>query len=75
MVNTAQIALVAATMPLLIAAVKPAVAQLIKRIPKLFGRKTKEKLSLSQKVARQRSSLKDQKLKNQLGQTKRKKKR
>ena len=74
-VNTAQIALVAATMPLLIAAVKPAVAQLIKRIPKLFGRKTKEKLSLSQKVARQRSSLKDQKLKNQLGQTKRKKKR
>ena len=73
-VNTAQIALVAATMPLLIAAVKPAVAQLIKRIPKLFGRKSKEVLSLNQKLARQRSSLKDQKLKNQLGQKKKGKK-
>jgi len=73
-VNTAQIALVAATMPLLIAAVKPAVAQLIKRIPKLLGRKSKEVLSTSQKLARQRSEFQDQKKKNQIGQKKRKKK-
>ena len=73
-VNTAQIALVAATMPLLIAAVKPAVAQLIKRIPKLLGRKKKEILSTSQKLARQRSEFRDQKKKNQIGQKKRKKK-
>ena len=73
-VNTAQIALVAATMPLLIAAVKPAVAQLIKRIPKLLGRKKKEILSTSQKLARQRSEFQDQKKKNQIGQKKRKKK-
>ena len=73
-VNTAQIALVAATMPLLIAAVKPAVAQLIKRIPKLFGRKSKEILSTSQKAARQRSLNQEQKLKNQMGQKKKRKK-
>tara|TARA_R100000152_G_C6754327_1_gene178030 strand:+ start:527 stop:1306 length:780 start_codon:yes stop_codon:yes gene_type:complete len=72
-VNTAQIAVVAATVPLLIAVVKPAVAQLIKRIPKLLGRKSNEVLSLSQRLARQRSLNRDQKLKNQLGQTKRKK--
>ena len=71
-VNTAQIALVAATMPLLIAAVKPAVAQLIKRIPKLLGRKKKEILSTSQKLARQRSEFQDQKKKNQIGQKKKK---
>ena len=74
-VNTAQIAVVAATVPLLIAVVKPAVAQLIKRIPKLLGRKSKEVLSLSQRLARQRLSLKDQKLKNQSGQRKKMKKR
>lgn len=73
-VNTAQIALVAATMPLLIAAVKPAVAQLIKRIPKLLGRKNKEILSTSQKLARQRSEFQEQRKKNQIGQKKRKKK-
>jgi hypothetical protein len=73
-VNTAQIALVAATMPLLIAAVKPAVAQLVKRIPKLLGRKSTEVLSLSQKAARQRSSNLEAKKKNQMGQIKRKKK-
>ena len=73
-VNTAQIAVVAATMPLLIAAVKPAVAQLIKRIPKLLGRKNKEILSTSQKLARQRLEVQEQKKKNQLGQKKKKKK-
>ena len=73
-VNTAQIALVAATMPLLIAAVKPAVAQLIKRIPKLLGRKNKEILSTSQKLARQRSEFQEQRKKNQIGQKKKKKK-
>jgi len=73
-VNTAQIALVAATMPLLIAAVKPAVAQLIKRIPKLLGRKSEEQLSTSQKMARQRSLNQEAKKKNQMGQVKKRKK-
>ena len=73
-VNTAQIAVVAATMPLLIAAVKPAVAQLIKRIPKLLGRKNKKEYSTFQKRMIQRSENQDQKKKNQMGQTKRKKK-
>ena len=73
-VNTAQIALVAATMPLLIAAVKPAVAQLVKRIPKLLGRKSEEQLSTSQKMARQRSSNQEAKKKNQMGQVKKRKK-
>ncbi len=73
-VNTAQIAVVAATVPLLIAAVKPAVAQLIKRIPKLLGRKNKEVLSFSEKLARQRSLNQEQKKKNQMGQRKTKKK-
>ena len=71
-VNTAQIALVAATMPLLIAAVKPAVAQLVKRIPKLLGRKKKEQYSTFQKRMIQRSLNADQKKKNQMGQTKKK---
>ena len=73
-VNTAQIALVAATMPLLIAAVKPAVAQLVKRIPKLLGRKSEENLSTSQKMARQRSLNLEAKKKNQMGQVKKRKK-
>ena len=73
-VNTAQIALVAATMPLLIAAVKPAVAQLVKRIPKLLGRKSEEQLSTSQKMARQRSSNQEAKKKNQMGHVKKKRK-
>ena len=60
-------------MPLLIAAVKPAVAQLIKRIPKLLGRKNKEILSTSQKLARQRLEVQEQKKKNQLGQKRKKK--
>jgi hypothetical protein len=73
-VNTAQIAVVAATVPLLIAVVKPAVAQFIKRIPKLLGRKKKEKYSTFQKRMIQRSMNADQKKKNQMGQTKKKKK-
>ena len=73
-VNTAQIALVAATMPLLIAAVKPAVAQLVKRIPKLLGRKNKEQYSTFQKRMIQRSLNADQKKKNQTGQSKKRKK-
>ena len=72
-VNTAQIAVVAATVPLLIAVVKPAVAQFIKRIPKLLGRKKKEKYSTFQKRMIQRSMNADQKKKNQMGQTKKKK--
>ena len=73
-VNTAQIALVAATMSLLIAAVKPAVAQLVKRIPKLLGRKNKEQYSTFQKRMIQRSLNADQKKKNQTGQSKKRKK-
>ena len=73
-VNTAQIAVVAATVPILIQIVKPAVAQIIKRIPKLLGRKNKEILSTSQKLARQRSEFQEQRKKNQIGQKKRKKK-
>ena len=72
-VNTAQIAVVAATVPILIQIVKPAVAQIIKRIPKLLGRKKKEILSTSQKLARQRSEFREQKKKNQIGQKKKKK--
>tara|TARA_R100000152_G_C6777047_1_gene206631 strand:- start:1914 stop:2675 length:762 start_codon:yes stop_codon:yes gene_type:complete len=72
-VNTAQIAVVAATVPILIQIVKPAVAQIIKRIPKLLGRKNKEILSTSQKLARQRLELQDQKKKNQIGQKRKKK--
>ena len=73
-VNTAQIAVVAATVPILIQIVKPAVAQIIKRIPKLLGRKNKEILSTSQKLARQRSLVQEQRLKNQMGQRKKMKK-
>ena len=73
-VNTAQIAVVAATVPILIQIVKPAVAQIIKRIPKLLGRKNKEILSTSQKLARQRSEFQDQKKKNQIGQKRKTKK-
>ena len=73
-VNTAQIALIAATMPLLIAAVKPAVAQLVKRIPKLLGRKNEEQYSTFQKRMIQRSLNADQKKKNQTGQSKKRKK-
>ena len=73
-VNTAQIAVVAATVPILIQIVKPAVAQIIKRIPKLLGRKNKEILSTSQKLARQRLEFQDQRKKNQIGQKKKKKK-
>ena len=72
-VNTAQIAVVAATVPLLIAVVKPVVAQFIKRIPKLLGRKNTEKYSTFQKRMIQRSMNADQKKKNQMGQTKKKK--
>ena len=73
-VNTAQIALVAATMPLLIAAVKPAVAQLVKRIPKLLRRNKEEVIALSERVARQRSSNQKLKEKNQMGYRKKGKK-
>ena len=73
-VNTAQIAVVAATMPLLIAAVKPAVAQFIKRIPKLLGRTNKQQYSTFQRKMIQRSLNAEQKKKNQMGQQKKRKK-
>ncbi len=73
-VNTAQIALVAATMPLLIAAVKPAVTQLVKKITKLLGRKKKEQYSSFQRKMIQRLENQEQKKKNQMGYRKKGKK-
>ena len=61
-------------MPLLIAAVKPAVAQLVKRIPKLLRRNKEEVIALSERVARQRSSNQKLKEKNQMGYRKKGKK-
>ena len=73
-VNKAQIAVVAATMPLLIAAVKPAVAQFIISIPKLLGRTNKQQYSTFQRKMIQRSLNAEQKKKNQMGQQKKRKK-